>query len=161
MVSHGSLVAVSYNSDRPTTRPRRPGFLDQIKSHIGTATAISTFIATIVTGGWTLYNHMATDPELMDHNVSDHAHPTLMRDFEERVSALENGFKKTESGYVPVREDLAYVAERLLRLMAADGEPDRRKKKDAGDEAVQTYRAQLREGATVQKAMYEALHRSR
>lgn len=147
---------MSYNSDRPTTRPKRLGFLDQIKGHIGTVTAIGGFLATVVTGGWTLYDRMATDQELMNHNMSDAAHPELMRDLEERVTALENGFKKTESGYVPIREDLVYVAERLLRLMAADFEPDRRKKMDAGDEAVQTFRAKLHEGATVQKAMYEA-----
>lgn len=147
---------MSYNSDRPTTRPKRLGFLDQIKGHIGTVTAIGGFLATVATGGWTLYDRMATDRELMDHNMSSTAHPAMLRDLEERVNALENGFKKTESGYVPVREDLAYVAERLLRLMAADGEMDRRRKMERGEEAVQTFRAKLREGATVQKAMWEA-----
>lgn len=157
MGSRGSLIAVTYNSDRPTTRPKRVGLLDQIKSHLGTVTAIGTFIATVATGGWTLYNHLATDPELMDHNMSSTAHPMLLRDLEERVEALEGGFKKTEAGYVPIREDLAYVAERFVRLMAADAENDRRKKMEAGDEAVQTYRAAIREGATIQKAVYEAL----
>jgi len=148
---------VSYNSDRPTTRPRRSGFLDQVKSHIGTLTAIGTFVATVVTGGWTLYSHITTDPELMDHNMSSTAHPMLLRDLDERITALEGGFKKTEAGYMPIREDLAYTAEIIVRLVAADAESDRRKKMRAGDEAVRTYRATLREGATIQKAVYEAL----
>lgn len=148
---------MGYNSDRPTTRPPKIGILKTLSSHIGALTAISGFVATIATGGYALYDRMTTDQELMDHNMSSSAHPSLLRDLEERVTALEGGFKKTESGYVPIREDLAYVAERFVRLMAADAEPDRRQAARAGEEAVQTYRAFLREGATIQKAVYEAL----
>jgi hypothetical protein len=159
MGSRGSLITVSYISDRPTTRPKRPSFLEQIKSHIGIVTTIGTFGATLVTGGWTLYDHISTDPELMDHNMSSTAHPAMLHDLEERVAALESGFKKTEAGYVPIREDLIYVAERYVSIVAAENEPDRRIKMRTAGEAVQEFRRMIRKGSSVQDAVYEATHR--
>lgn len=152
-----SLFCVAYDSTRPTNRPPRNGVLDRLKAHVSAVMAIGTFASAVVGGAWVAYSHFATDEELMSHNMNYMAHPLMMKDLVERVDALEQGQKKMADEQRRQYDDLSYVAERYVRLVAADSEPDRRKAAWAGERAVQDFRALVHRGSSVQDAVHEAL----
>lgn len=137
------------------------GLLERAKSHVGMVVFFWGFLSSVVAGGWTLYDRFSTDVELMDHNMNPLAHPGLIKDMTDRVSALELGYRKVEGGYEPIYDDIAFVAERYVRLIASDEETDRQKKARAGDRAVMRFRAYLHEhkGTSIQTAVNEALER--
>lgn len=133
--------------------------VDTAKSHAQAFTAITSVLVTLVASVVVAYEHFATDAELRAHDTDPFAHNDRYRDLLGRIERVE-ALDAARAGVLSANtEDLAYVAERYVRLVAADAEPDRTKRARAGEQAVQDYRALIHRGQRIQDAVYEALRR--
>jgi hypothetical protein len=140
------------DSDRPTTRPKYKEVLkwgDVLKGVVTIGSAVGVIWAFV----YSAYSGMSTDQELIEHNLSDRAHPRLLEQQEAQRLQCADLTKKLEE----IRSTVYILVKNDVRLRASERESDPRLRKAAADFYEEEFENLVRHGELLQDAFYESL----
>ncbi len=117
------------DDDRPTNpRALRPSTLSKMKEAFESVKTIVTVLVTVGGGLWTGFSFMATDEELLQHNLAQDAHKAIRSE----IADLRAETVMLKVSYQRCYEDAGDLGWRYVSLVAADRESDHRLKAAAG-----------------------------